>query len=509
LSGDNNTNYASVRGGRFAFLQKFTDNLENTLTGLVESIGANSINAVFLTSSLKPLYGNFAYASPLNLWAASTQSRVVGDTLKFTTDLATVTNTASYTDTATDQGIDVSFLGPILGYPSNIVLSSPSTYKSHRLSDELRLTSNGTRRVDWLLGIFYTHEIDPDIFLLRGTDVATGHIVAPTSPYFDGYTYRNSSIFLERAVFGDITLHFTDQVDGVAGVRYSANKQSFSYTNSGLLVGGVPGGGEGSSNNSALTYLATVTYKPASNTTIYARAASAYRPGGPNILDPQQVQSGAPLSFGADKLWNYELGWKGTAWNQRVSYSADAFYMDWTDIQLEAAIDNGVYVANGPSARSEGVEGTFDLVVFAGLSLHLSASYTDAKLTSDVGPPTNASSGTPLPYSPKYAAAAVVDYRLHPLDGVTPSIGLTYAYRDSYVSSFSQGGIITLPGYGSLDVRGGLEWENYRVIARIDNVTNKFALTDANYFAAYPSGTVVEAVVVRPRTYGLSVEYRF
>ena len=45
----------------------------------------------------------------------------------------------------------------------------------------------------------------------------------PSSPYFNVYTYSNTSTFIEKAIFGDVTYRLTDQLEGTAGVRYSSN----------------------------------------------------------------------------------------------------------------------------------------------------------------------------------------------------------------------------------------------------------------------------------------------
>src|SRR5215470_12041910 len=78
-------------------------------------------------------------------------------------------------------------------------------------------------------------------------------------------------------------------------------------------------------------------------------------------------------------------------------------------------------------------------------------------------------------------------------------------------TAFTTGGQgFTLPSYGTLNLRAGLDWSSYSINARIDNVTNKFALTDAVLTSAFqPSGSPVGGVVIKPRTVGLSLEARY
>src|SRR5262249_3160295 len=160
----------------------------------------------------------------------------------------------------------------------------------------------------------------------------------PSSQFYNVYTYHNVSYFVEKAAFADLTYHLTDRLEGTVGTRYSSNSQSFHVLANGLFgVYDI----SGNSSDSAQTYLATLRYKPEANLTLYARAASAYRPGGPNIVSPIQIAAGAPSTFGPDKLWNYEVGLKGSLWGQRIRYSADAYHMDWKDMQLNVIIHGG------------------------------------------------------------------------------------------------------------------------------------------------------------------------
>ena len=57
-------------------------------------------------------------------------------------------------------------------------------------------------------------------------------------------------------------------------------------------------------------------------------ASSGYRPGGQNIPLPQGLQTSQNVatSFGADTLWNYEIGVKSELFDKRLSFDADAFH---------------------------------------------------------------------------------------------------------------------------------------------------------------------------------------
>jgi iron complex outermembrane recepter protein len=261
-----------------------------------------------------------------------------------------------------------------------------------------------------------------------------------------------------------------------------------------------------SSGDSAENYLATLSYTPISSLTVFARAASAYRPGGSQAINDQEIAAGLKPTYDPDRLWNYEVGVKGSGWDQRITYSADAFHMAWTDIQLQLLVNGFSGIANAASAKSDGAEASIQVVPIDGLTVNVKGAYTEAKITSDV-PSVEYVSGDALPYSPKITAASLIDYRMPVVDGLTPRAGLTYAYHGSIETLFSSGVRYNLPSYSTLDIRGGVDWLKYTLIARVDNVTNKYALTDAG--TATSPDSPATGIVLKPKTFGLSLEARF
>jgi iron complex outermembrane receptor protein len=503
--GQKGINSAAIKGARISLRAKFSDTLETTFTGLLQNIDSTGQNLVYLNpNTLKPTLGRLAYSSTINQ-PNTVQYRSLSDTTSFSMPFATLTNIASYAHIVNDNYIDlggyIGFIPVFASAPPGTGISYEALPNSTRYTDELRLAST-PGRFEWLLGGFYTNEKDIVPNYGRGADSA-GRILPPSSPYFNVYTYLNIAYFREKAIFGDLTYHLTDQFQGTLGARYSRNTQSFTTVTDGLLgINNV----SGVSNDSAVTYLATVSYKPQSYLTVYARAASAYRPGGANFLTPVEVTAGVPPSFGPDKLWNYEGGIKGSLWDHRVTFTADIFHMRWTDVQLVVLTHGFSAEVNAASAKSDGAEASVEIIPLERLTLSLKGSYTNAKITANV-PSIGAKDGDPLPYSPKVSGAALVDYRFAAFNSISPRAGLTYAYHGSQKTGYSDGTSYTLPSFDSLDIRAGFDWSNYSLIARVDNVANKFGVTSA--LPIYAPGFPFGGTVVRPRTFGLSLEGRF
>src|SRR5262249_806130 len=107
------------------------------------------------------------------------------------------------------------------------------------------------------------------------------------------------------------------------------------------------------SKGNAFTYLVTPEFKVSSDLMLYARLASGYRPGGPNVATPA-----APATYAGDKTENYEVGVKSDSLDHRLSLDASLYYVDWKDIQLQLRdpLTGATYFTNGSRAKSEGVE---------------------------------------------------------------------------------------------------------------------------------------------------------
>src|SRR5690606_8702750 len=105
---------------------------------------------------------------------------------------------------------------------------------------------------------------------------------------------------------------FSDSFDLQAGVRFASLKQDYyAAQNVYNYVAGVPVAlptSTGDSKEEQTTWLLSPRWTLSDDDMIYFRAASGYRPGGPNVPDTlSQVK--APLE--SDSIINYEIGYKG------------------------------------------------------------------------------------------------------------------------------------------------------------------------------------------------------
>src|SRR5262249_6306512 len=143
----------------------------------------------------------------------------------------------------------------------------------------------------------------------------------------------------EYALFGDLTVHFTDRFNVQFGGRESWNRQVYNETDTGLLIPAVfPPGVQSPLVNAterapgnAFTYLVTPAYKISPDLMVYTRFSSGYRVGG---LNTNAALLGIPAAYAPDRAYDYELGIKGNAFDHLLTYDLSAYLINWQRLQI-------------------------------------------------------------------------------------------------------------------------------------------------------------------------------
>src|SRR3546814_7723770 len=120
------------------------------------------------------------------------------------------------------------------------------------------------------------------------------------------------STYEEYAGFGNATWRVTDRFWVTGGLRWAHNNQTCRQISAGAIVPAANDPGE--SSESVWTYSISPQYHFTDDTMVYARVATGYRPGGPNVILP-----GLPPTFDPDTVTNYELGLKTRLFNPDMS----------------------------------------------------------------------------------------------------------------------------------------------------------------------------------------------
>jgi iron complex outermembrane recepter protein len=371
-----------------------------------------------------------------------------------------------------------------------------TTLDLDKLTEEVRLTSPSGRTLEWIVGAFYTNERIAQVEALTAETNAQVPIASlnPLGIFFEPSTYR------EYAAFGDVTYHATDKLSVTAGLRWAHNDQSSTQNTTGFLLGDTAAQGTGG--ESTTTFLVNPKYQLTPDIMVYARVASGYRPGGPNLPFP-----GVPPKVNSDSLVNYEVGAKSELLDKRLILDAAVFYIDWRDIQVVGITPDGInYNTNGGTAVSQGVELSGAAIPLEGLRLDANLAFTDAKLTADI-PSLGGLSGDRLPLSPRWSAAAGASYDRPIVDGWTGHAAARVRYvGDRYSEVESSPTSTLLKAYTATDLQLGASSDRWTVSLFARNIFDR-----RGYLSTLSDrvGANLGVDILQPRTVGLSLDRSF
>lgn len=392
-----------------------------------------------------------------------------------------------------------SIYNPLLGGGfSKIPIATPVSFD--RTSQEFRLTSKADTKFEWLTGLYLNRETGSNIQLVDTTLIggAAGPQLANVSI---PSTYR------EQAAFGDATWKFTNALSVTGGIRVARNQQTFSQNTTGLLFGGVATSTPGQSKETANTYLLTGRYALDRSSSVYARAATGYRPGGPNAVAPGAV--GVPTTFKSDSLTSYEVGYKGDYLDRALSVEAAVYDIRWNDLQQNFVVGGVGVIVNAGKAQVQGVELSTTYRLTPQWKLIGKAAYTDAKF-SEGAPGLGAVAGDKLPNSPSFAGSLQLNHTFAVASNPA-YVGVGYRYTGERNAGIPGGTSLPsykMPAYSLVDMQGGVDIGRFNIGMFVRNVFDKRAQLSA-YTAFLPLGGNSLVSVAQPRTFGLTVSSSF
>lgn len=514
-TGTNDANSSDLYGGRIALRATPTEDLTIDVSGLIQNIdndGYTYENVV--PGSQQSRYGEYKYDHYGN-FGSSIEYRLANAVVTWGTSAGSLIASASYGDysvqsfsdaTSTYLPVAQARAPAVFGtaIPANTgALSNPSP-SMEKYTADVRFVSNRMGPVEFMGGVFYTQEDTVyDISILMQNTLTGTNLPAPLDVL---YRTQTTSDYQELAGYGNLTYFLTDRLDIQGGIRYARNEQVGSIRGPNALYAyvGLPKLSFPFEDTST-TYLATVRWRPTDFISTYLRAASGYRPGGPQTNS--NPPPGAPLLIDPDTVWNYEAGVKGNFLNGVISANLAVYHIDWKDIQLNALDATGVLLqTNGGDAEVDGVEVELVARPTSGLTLTANAGYTDARITSvlpGVSTATGARAGDNLPLTPEYTFAFTADQRTAFTDSLTGLLGTTLRYQSDMPNNYAASATAaqrTLASITTVDLRGGVEFDRYTIQLRAQNLLNEHRyLSIANNLAT----------VIQPRSITLAFSASF
>lgn len=290
----------------------------------------------------------------------------------------------------------------------------PAFYNDEQFSQEFQALYSGDR-LSGIVGVYYLDGTADGAF-----DTVLGGL--GLTVYVAGEQQKEN-----LSVYGDFTYALTDRLDISVGARYTEDKTvadvtrelwlgagsaSFDASNT-TSVGPIPLTGYVGleRDDSEFTPRVAVAYDLLDNMNIYASYSQGFKAGG---FDPRANESAdfglSRAGFGPETVDSYEIGAKGSAFDNRLTYSIAGFIADYTDQQItvQQAILNPTLPAPTPPATTndfastvlnagkseyKGVEFEGALRLSDSFTLNTAIGYIDAEITEVISAGANIAAG--------------------------------------------------------------------------------------------------------------------
>jgi iron complex outermembrane receptor protein len=510
IYGRDNQGWSRSEGGRFSLLMEPIDQLDIRLSASTQHIPSESADVAFRDpASHQPTYGTYDQAYP-TFQPSDYSLTLYSGVISYDFSWAKLTSISGYQINNGTSNSDESLtyqaaLAPLGGGEDPWSLYVDTTTK--KFTEEVRLESHPNDYFQWLVGGYFDTEKTTEIVDLFDLANPGGTFLGlPPFSSFLPSTYR------EYAAYADGTVFITKQVDIGLGLRYSKQKQAYEETIVGLLA---TGSDEfftppvATSDQSVMTYLINPKWHITDDTMVYARAASGFRPGGPNFVLAPGL--GNP-TFAADSLWDYELGEKMSLLDKRATLNFDVYDILWKNIQV--TVNNGGVnqLENAGTARITGAEMAFNYRITSALTLGGSGAYTDARLTSSAPVLKITEPGVRLPLSPRFNFALVGAYDFSIITDYSGRLTLTDTYVGDRNAAF--GTVVSpqyrLGAYSNTDLNLSIYApHNVEVGLFVKNIFDVAGEVSASTIAnEYNPAAPVPVFLSQPRTVGLSLKVK-
>jgi iron complex outermembrane recepter protein len=475
------------------------------------------------------------------------------------------------TETQSDYSDYAYFYDAISGYgnffyDNSGALVNPNQYiqgidRYKKTFGEFRISSPSDSKLRVIAGLFYqrqSHNIEQNYIIDNIADAIT-----VTGTASNIWLTKQLRVDRDYAAFGELSYDITDKLSLTGGLRYYKYDNSlqgfFGYsagyssrtgeaaclntdgtrrnTNPAgtpvpILVPGSPCTNvDKSTSDTGFIHKLNATYKFNDDVLTYVTWSRGYRPGGIN-------RRGTLPPYGADKLDNYEFGWKTNFGDFR--WNGAIYQEDWNNIQLSFLGANGLTeIRNAGIARIRGVE--MDVGYRnGGFSLNAGGSYNNASIRRDfcrIANPTYdctlagpagevnallAPSGSRLPTTAKFKGNAVARYEF-PISDWNGHVQLAANYIGSRRSDLRpvQNAIKgNLGAYTTLDFSIGMKNDQWTTEIFATNLLDSRGLNGTGVqcleticgtgvTAATPTGGAFYDNVIRPRVIGIKFGRKF
>lgn len=504
-------NNERIQGARASLLVKATDTLTIKPSVFYQKITqgglsyADSPPGTSFEAHYQPYNVPEPYSDSFTLYSLVAQNRFNGFDLTSATSEYVRHTGMNEDSTEPTQDFFETVIGiPDLPYSAVGPFVTTATDASKQFTEEVRLTSNTSGALQWIVGGFYQDfDSTDDVFTNTPGPIAEEVLGVPSL-----YDIGVATNYKQYAAFGEATYDLPLDLRLTGGLRY------YSYRTREVLAesGGLPNGSliptvfDLPASASGVSPKVNLSYIPSDHLTLYAQAVKGFRPGGGNTPPPYACPAN-PLQYDPDSLWSYEAGEKARLFGDRLVANSAAYYERWSGIQQSVAETCGAsYTANAGSANVYGGE----LEITARLTDHLtltnSAGYTHARIVQSV------------PGGAFYVGEQVQDV---PSWTNSTSLALSAPIANGYqlvarasnvfVGSMTDVSyaINEVPSHNIVNLRLGVNWDRADIALFLNNVGNTRAILGNTNALSFNVATFNRVATNQPRTIGLDINYYF
>ena len=328
----------------------------------------------------------------------------------------------------------------------------------------------------------------------RFTSSEEGKILLDTTDWIFGFYYLGQEVNLERiytflsqdfmskydtsrfAIYGETDTQLNNGWSltlGIRGERFSADYHDSSLVNfspTENLVGG----------------RATIRYNASANALIYSTVSRGYKTGGFNTdgtLDSDL------RDFGSEGLLNYELGFKGILFDNRLQTQLALFFMDRDDVQISSSIvrtrgDGSSefidYIGNAAAGSNYGVEFSGNFKASESLIFYGSLGLLKTRYDDFINSAGDNLEGREQAHAPSYQYSLGVNIKL----GSNIDLGLNVLGKDSFYFSDSHG--IQSGAYNLINAHLSYSWKDWKLMLWGRNLNDEDYFVRGFYFGNDP-----------------------
>ncbi|HUN70749.1 MAG TPA: TonB-dependent receptor [Steroidobacteraceae bacterium] len=511
-SGQDNVNDDSAKGGRVDVLWQIAGNASLRLNALAQDGTANGDAEEILNPDYQSVNGDLKSIGQAGFNGFQSKYRFYTATLDIDLGWAHLLSLSGYNTTDFDAKLDLTqVFGPIFGTPPFVLYPLGQTDGTNKFSQEIRLTSPSNQPLEWIGGLYYTREQTSFAQTLTAFDTQTnGPFPGFPTSVLSAPLLNPPTTFHDYAGYLTLTYHFSPKFDVEAGGRYTTETTDVPESSATGLIAGAPTPAS-SEKDDATTFLASGRYHISADEMAYLRVASGFRPGGSNGVLP-----GVPPTYGPDKTINYELGYKGAYLDKRLEIETALFYIDWSNIQLEALNEYSEgFTVNGNKAKSQGAQFSGQYLIGDGFSAQLSLTYTDAAMNGAGPASSGATAGAALPYANRWSGNFSLEKRFPITPRWQGSAQVVYNYFGDRYGPFNSvtppapaEPQVFIPDYSTVDFLAGITDGRYSVNLFLRNLSNARGITSLQAEGGGGNGNL-QATIITPRTIGLSLTANF